>query len=118
MVFKLQLSVGVPKWMVEVCKEKVKSGAFLVNLSDGEMERELGLRNPLHRLKLSLAVQSMLKAQSGQVLPHPMISPKESGVDHKWVSYSWIPTLGLQQYAVSCQDVVSGASASLPTDCP
>ena len=49
-----------------------KSLFAVQNLSDGEMERELGLRNSLHRLKVCLAVQSMLKAQSGQVLPHPV----------------------------------------------
>ncbi|CAL8262423.1 unnamed protein product [Merluccius merluccius] len=65
----------------------LSSGQTLVLATPHELEKEMGLKNPLHRKKLQLAVKMLCSKQV----------EKSAELDHIWVT-RWLDDIGLPQY--------------------
>ncbi|XP_042609134.1 liprin-beta-2b isoform X10 [Cyprinus carpio] len=72
---------------VNMARQWVTSGQTLLSASSQDFEKELGIKHPLHRKKLQLALHSF----------STKITEKSSELDHIWVT-RWLDDIGLPQY--------------------
>ena len=87
----IEVSLGMPQYGSR-CADNIKSGKVLLELSDAELESELGISHPLHRKKLRLAIEEHRN-------PALVRFPCTVELSHVWVSSEWLPDIGLPQYA-------------------
>ncbi|MCJ8743410.1 hypothetical protein PDJAM_G00093650 [Pangasius djambal] len=72
---------------VSQAQQWIRSGQTLLNASQNDLEKELGIRHPLHRKKLQLALQA-LGAEENDA---------KSKLDFNWVT-RWLDDIGLPQH--------------------
>ncbi|CDQ73018.1 unnamed protein product [Oncorhynchus mykiss] len=65
----------------------IRSGFTLLQASQHDLEKELGIKQPLHRKKLQLALQALGSEED----------VSKAKLDHNWVT-RWLDDIGLPQY--------------------
>ncbi|KAF6736664.1 Liprin-beta-1 [Oryzias melastigma] len=71
----------------------IKSGQTLLQASQHDLEKDLGVKQPLHRKKLQLALQALLSGEEDL----------RGKLDHNWVT-RWLDDIGLPQYKSSFEE--------------
>lgn len=77
---------GLAQYVI-FARQWVTSGHTLLTATPQDMEKELGIKHPLHRKKLALAVKAINTKQE----------EKSALLDHIWVT-RWLDDIGLPQY--------------------
>ncbi|XP_050991125.1 liprin-beta-1b isoform X5 [Labeo rohita] len=72
---------------VNLARQWVASGQTLLQASQQDLERELGIKHPLHRKKLQLALQALGSEEDDN----------KGKLDYHWVT-RWLDDIGLPQY--------------------
>ncbi|XP_041074332.1 liprin-beta-2b isoform X3 [Polyodon spathula] len=72
---------------VNLARQWVKTGHTLLTASPQDLEKEMGIKHPLHRKKLQLALKAFSMKQA----------EKSADLDHIWVT-RWLDDIGLPQY--------------------
>ncbi|XP_033896243.1 liprin-beta-1-like [Acipenser ruthenus] len=72
---------------VNFAKRWIMSGQTLLQASQQDLERELGIKQPLHRKKLQLALQALGSEEDD----------RKGRLDFNWVT-RWLDDIGLPQY--------------------
>ncbi|XP_059175562.1 liprin-beta-1-like isoform X3 [Physella acuta] len=84
--------IGLNLYLVD-CKRWVKNGEQLLRCSQHDLEKELGMKNGLHRKKLQLAMQAMATENIDKFME----------LDYNFVA-RWLDDIGLPQYKDSFYD--------------
>ncbi|KAK3548802.1 hypothetical protein QTP70_020678 [Hemibagrus guttatus] len=72
---------------VNLAKQWISSGQTLLQASQQNLEKELGVKHPLHRKKLQLALQALGSEEDDT----------KGKLDYQWVT-RWLDDIGLPQY--------------------
>nr|XP_057944605.1 liprin-beta-2 isoform X2 [Doryrhamphus excisus] len=72
---------------VNLTRQWVESGQTLIAATPQDLEKEMGMRHPLHRKKLQLALRAFTTK----------VTEKSADLDHIWVT-RWLDDIGLPQY--------------------
>uniref|UniRef100_A0A8C4ICG1 PPFIA binding protein 1b n=1 Tax=Dicentrarchus labrax TaxID=13489 RepID=A0A8C4ICG1_DICLA len=72
---------------VNMARVWISSGQTLLQASQQDLERELGIKHPLHRKKLQLALQALGSEEENN----------KGKLDYNWVT-RWLDDIGLPQY--------------------
>ncbi|XP_041110968.1 liprin-beta-1-like isoform X5 [Polyodon spathula] len=78
---------------VNFAKRWIMSGQTLLQASQQDLERELGIKQPLHRKKLQLALQALGSEEDD----------RKGRLDYNWVT-RWLDDIGLPQYKTQFDD--------------
>ncbi|XP_061736766.1 liprin-beta-2 isoform X7 [Nerophis ophidion] len=68
-------------------RQWVESGQTLIAATPQDLEKEMGMKHPLHRKKLQLALRAFTNK----------VAEKSASLDHIWVT-RWLDDIGLPQY--------------------
>ena len=91
----VEVELGLPETVGDSVRWQCKTVPMLLSMGDRDYEQELGIQEPLLRLKLMKAVQERVALSKASM---PCLYSPYRGVHHDWIASQWLPSLGLTQY--------------------
>ena len=91
----VEIELGLPEQIGESVRWQCRTVPMLLSMGDRDYEQELGIQEPLLRLKLMKAVQERVALTKAST---PCLYSPYRGVHHEWIAAHWLPSLGLTQY--------------------
>ena len=92
----VEVELGLPDSVGEAVRLQCWSVSMLLSMGERDYEHELGIVQPLLRLKLMKAVQERVALSKAST---PCLYSPYRGVNHQWIASHWLPSLGLSQYS-------------------
>ena len=84
-------NLGLSMYVGE-CRRWVRNGEQLIKASNSDLEKEMGMRNALHRKKLTLALQAVSTGTNTEA----------ARLDHNWVTREYFMPLLFSSILPSC----------------
>ena len=92
----VEVELGLPESVGEAVRWQCRNVSMLLSMGERDYEQELGITQPLLRLKLMKAVQERVALSKAST---PCLYSPYRGVNHLWLASQWLPSLGLSQYS-------------------
>ena len=92
----VEVELGLPESVGEAVRWQCWTVSMLLSMGERDYEHELGIVQPLLRLKLMKAVQERVALSKASI---PCLYSPYRGVNHQWIASHWLPSLGLSQYS-------------------
>ena len=92
----VEVELGLPDAVGDAVRWQCRTVPLLLSMGDRDYELDLGIQEPLLRLKLMKAVQERVALSKAST---PCLYSPYRGVSHDWIAGHWLPSLGLTQYS-------------------
>ncbi|KAI6646084.1 hypothetical protein LOD99_9532 [Oopsacas minuta] len=92
----VEVELGLPESVGDAVRWQCKTVPMLLSMGERDYEQELGILQPLLRLKLMKAVQERVAHSKAST---PCLFSPYRAVNHEWIASHWLPSLGLTQYS-------------------
>ena len=91
----VEIELGLPESVGEAVRLQCRTVSMFLSMGERDYEQELGILQPLVRLKLTKVVQERVTLSKAST---PYLYSPYRGINPQWIASHWLPSLGISQY--------------------